>query len=172
MKDWLISTLFLLINYNTNCQSWQNRWFTMEIPDNWRKPSINYNNYPPLKYNSTVLHYKDVRFAPSSGEDSGNLMVETFVNDNDKKLIYKDFIRKDSITLKEDVINLNNMNCLKRQAVLKTFDKDKILNYYCTIWYVQGKKRVYIITFGSYNKINYENNLPVVEKFITSFKEK
>lgn len=173
VKEYIILGLFFtFMNSAIDCQSWQNKWFSMNIPDNWRVPDRDYGNFPPLRYrNSGIKVYKDVRFTPSSGIVSGNFVIETYVDDRDR-LDYKDFLRKDSITLKNESINLNGMTCLKRTAVLQIHDKEKILPFYCTIWYVQGKLRVYIISFGSYNKTIYENNLGSAEKCITSFKEK
>ena len=160
------------------CQEWRHPFFTMDVPETWRKaePPIDLEN--PVREIGCIRMYIDVRIKPPlKGTYSGNLKVEIFEHCKGKKLKYSNFfnyfLREDEV-IKEKYFTLNNLKFHEQKKIseVKDMKNNKIILYHSTVWHIQGINRVYRITWGSYDKNLYTEELDFVRTLLPSFTEK
>jgi len=175
MKKELLFTLMILFVFSfsrANRQVWDHPFFEINIPSTWRNMTPVRDIETPVRELDSIKIYKDVRLTPMV--DGGQLSVEVFEHRNGYKLNYKDFLDFLIVgnVINERFIKVYNLKCHQREQITEVEYRGKMLFYFNTVWHIQGDKRVYRFTWGSYDEKVYNEELGFVEKLLNSFSEK
>jgi len=152
-----------------------NKYYCYQLPDNWRKLD---RIVKPIYFGDTIL-LKEFRFTPKGIVKSGVLQIFLYQRKGGQKLDIKKKWGKDKVYYFSDKdkfsyqpLSIKQKHGIVVKGEFMVRDGDSIIPYYAKIWYIQGEKYIYRISFGSYSNKVFEKFLPVIEKMIQTFHEK
>jgi len=172
-KELFTLLIFFVISFShVNSQVWYNPFFEVDMPTTWRKMTPLQDIETPVRQLDSIKIYRDIRLTPMV--DGGALTVDIFEHRNGHKLNYKDFLDffNSGKVINSRFMEVNNLKYYERELINEVEDEGEILQYYNTVWYIEGEKRVYRFNWGSYNEQLYKEKLDFVKGLLESFSEK
>jgi hypothetical protein len=173
MKKALLILQFCLSGITSSlAQQWHTPYFVMSIDAQWISPDPDESGTKTASGKEGIDLIKFVKIIRSETGSSGIMILSVFETQNKAGLRLPDVVAENILAGCTNVRISSGLPCKNRKTIVKVNDKGVILDYYTSVWYIQGKDRVYKIEFGSY-----ENNLflkynTMAENTVKSFLEK